>query len=154
MIFTVCDMRGFCEQQVCITFYLKLGKQRLHNAIKWWRPLSRNRLWVGSRHLIGFPAFRRAEYRLMMVNALVDQCPVQRQKWLRECVEVLRLLRENERRKWPDKMAEENMASPSWQCTSPCCPPDSRVVLLVTIWLWCHIFLIHHILHPETFSCF
>ena len=32
------------------------------------------------------PFLRQEELRLMMTNALVDQCPVQRQKWLRQCV--------------------------------------------------------------------
>jgi len=35
-----------------------------------------------------FPGLRQAEIRLMMKNALVDHCPVQRQKWLRECIRL------------------------------------------------------------------
>ena len=37
-----------------------------------------NKLWVVPKHFIGFPGLRQAELPLMM-NALVDQCPVQRQ---------------------------------------------------------------------------
>ena len=52
--------------------------------MKCWRQLLGNKLWVVPKHFSGFPGLRQAELRLMMTtNALVDECPVQRQKWQR-----------------------------------------------------------------------
>jgi len=45
-----------------------------------------HKLWVIPKHFSGFPGLRQAELRLMMTNALVNQCPAQRQKWVRECL--------------------------------------------------------------------
>ena len=44
--------------------------------MKFWRELLGNKLWVVPKHFSGFPGLRQAEHRLMMTNALVDQCPV------------------------------------------------------------------------------
>ena len=44
------------------------------------------KLWVVPKHFSGFPGLRQAELQLLMTKALVDQCPVQRQKYLRDFV--------------------------------------------------------------------
>jgi len=72
-------MADFREQRACIEFCFKLGK----TATEYYKMLKTafgKKLWVVPKHFSGFPGLRQAELRLMMTNALVDQCPVQRQK--------------------------------------------------------------------------
>ena len=75
----IVEIVDFREQSACIKFCFKLGK----TATECYEILKRdlgNKLWVFPKHFSGFPGLRQAELRLMMMNALVDQCPVQRQK--------------------------------------------------------------------------
>ena len=65
------------------------------------------KLWVFPKHFSGFPGLMQAELRLMTMNALVEQCPVQKGIVHKEIVppgltinaafyvEVLKRLREN-----------------------------------------------------------
>jgi len=83
--------------------------------MKCWRQLLGNKPSVVPKHFSGFPGLGQAELRLMMTNAPVAQCPVQKGIVQKEFVppgqtvnaafyvEVLKRLRENVRRKWPDQ---------------------------------------------------
>ena len=62
--------------------------------MKFSRQLLANKLWVVPKHFSGFPGLRQAELQLMMTKALVDQCPVQRQKRQR----VRQIIRKDRRR--------------------------------------------------------
>ena len=79
---SLCDYRdgGFpCEQRACIKFCFNLGK----TATEYYEMLKTalgEQLMGRSQTFRGFTGLRQAELRLMMTNALVDQCPVQRQK--------------------------------------------------------------------------
>jgi len=83
----IIKMADFCEQRACTKFCFKLEKTatECYKILKtaFWK-----KLWVVPKHFSGFPGLRQAELRLMMNNALVEQCPVQRQKLLRECVRL------------------------------------------------------------------
>ena len=75
----IIKMADFREQRACIKFCFKLGK----TATECYEMLKTdlgNKLQVVPKHFSGFPSLRQAELHLIMTNALVDQCPVQRQK--------------------------------------------------------------------------
>jgi len=66
-------MADFREQSAFIKVCFKLGK----TATECYEML---KTAFGEQHFSGFLGLRQAELRLMMTNALVDQCPVQLQK--------------------------------------------------------------------------
>ena len=75
----IIEMAYFREQRACIKFCFNLGK----TATECYEMLMTafgEKLWVVPKHFSGFPGLRQAELRLMMTEALVDQCPVQSQK--------------------------------------------------------------------------
>ena len=72
-------MADFREQRACIKFRFKLGKTATE-CYEMLKTALGNKLWVVPKHFSGFPGLSEAELRLMMTNALVEQCPVQRQK--------------------------------------------------------------------------
>jgi hypothetical protein len=74
----IIEMADFCEQRTCIKFCFKLEK----TATEWYEMLKT----AFGEHAVGcsqnfhwFFGLRPAELRLM-TNAVVDQCPVQREK--------------------------------------------------------------------------
>ena len=79
MLSAVIEMADFREQRTCIKFCLKLGKTATE-CYEMLKTALGNKLWVVPNHFSGFPGLRQKELRLMMTNALVDECPVQRQK--------------------------------------------------------------------------
>ena len=80
-------MADFREQRACIKFCFKLRKTATENYEMLKKALG-NELCVVPKHFSSFPSLRQAERRLMMTNALVEECPVQRQELLRECVRL------------------------------------------------------------------
>jgi len=75
----IIKMADFREQRTCIKFCFKLGKTATECYEMLKTAFGKN-VWVVTKHFSGFPGLRQAELRLMTTNALVDQCPVQRQK--------------------------------------------------------------------------
>jgi len=72
-------MADFREQRACIKLCFKLGKTATE-CYEMLKTAFGKKLWVVPKHFSGFPGLSQAEPQLMMTNALVDQCPVQRQK--------------------------------------------------------------------------
>ena len=79
MLSAIIKMADFREQRACIKFCLKLGKTATECYEMLKTPFGEHAMGR-SQHFSGFPGLRQAELRLMMTNALVDQCPVQCQK--------------------------------------------------------------------------
>ena len=67
------------EQRACIKFCFKLGKTATE-CYEMLKTAFKNKLWVVPKHFSGFPGLRQAELRLIVTNALIDKCPVKRQK--------------------------------------------------------------------------
>ena len=72
-------MADFREQRACIKFCFKLGKTatECYELLK--TAFGEQAMGRSQTYFSGFPGLRQAELRVMM-NALVDQGPVQRQK--------------------------------------------------------------------------
>ena len=75
----IIEMADFREQHACIKFCFKLGKTATE-CYEMLKTAFGNKLWVIPKHISGFLGLRQAELRLMMMNALVNQRPVERQK--------------------------------------------------------------------------
>ena len=73
------EMAEFRERRTFIKFCFKLGKT-VTECYEVLKTAFGEQDMVVPKHFSGFPGLRQAELRLMMTNALVDQCPVQRQK--------------------------------------------------------------------------
>ena len=72
-------MADFREQRACIKFCFKLGK----TATEWQEMLKKafgEQAMGRSQTFQWFSRFKAGRIRLMVTNALVDQCPVHRQK--------------------------------------------------------------------------
>ena len=72
-------MTDFREQRACIKFCFKLGKTATE-CYEMLKTAFGEQSMGRSQNFSGFPRLRQAELRLMMTNALVNKCPVQRQK--------------------------------------------------------------------------
>ena len=72
-------MADFREQRACIKFSFKLGKTATE-CYEMLKTAFGEQAMGRSQHFSGFPGLRQTEFQMMMTNALVDQCPVQRQK--------------------------------------------------------------------------
>ena len=79
MLSAIIKMADFREQRACIKFCLKLGKTATE-CYEMLKTAFGEQAMGLPKHFSGFPGLRQAELRLMMTNALFDQCPVQRQK--------------------------------------------------------------------------
>ena len=76
---TIIEIADFREQRACIKFCFKLGKTATE-CYEMLKTAFREQAMGHSQTFQWFSRFKAAELRLMMMNALVDQCPVQRQK--------------------------------------------------------------------------
>ena len=74
----IIEMADFPER-ACIKFCFKLRKTATE-CYEMLKTAFGEQAMGLSKHFSGFPGLRQAELQLMMTNALVDQCPVQRQK--------------------------------------------------------------------------
>ena len=72
-------MADFREQRACIKFCFKLGKTAT-GCYEMLKTAFGEKAIGRSQIFQWFSRFKQAELRLMMTNALVDQCPVQRHK--------------------------------------------------------------------------
>ena len=72
-------MADLREQRACIKFCFKLGKTATE-CYEMLKTAFGEQAMVVPKHFSGFPGLMQTELRLMMTNALVNQCPVQRQK--------------------------------------------------------------------------
>ena len=79
MLSAIIEMADFREQRACIKFCLKLGKTATE-CYEMLKTAFGEQAMGRSQTFQCFTGLRQAELRLMMTNALVDQCPVQRQK--------------------------------------------------------------------------
>ena len=132
--------------------------------MKCWRQLLGNKLCVVPEHFSGFPGLRQAELRLMMMNALADQCPVQCQKWLSECVRlsartvVIPLMKfwdvYGRMYEGSDLISGRTHGCSTMTMCQPMLPSWLDGFWPITTWLWCHILSTRPTLHPATFSYF
>ena len=70
-------MADFCEQCTCNKFCFKLGKTATE-CYEMLKTAFGEQVMGLPKHFSGFPGLRQAELRLMMTNAVVDECSVQR----------------------------------------------------------------------------
>ena len=73
-------MADFCEQCTCIKFCFKLGKTATECYEMLKTAFGEQAMGHSQTFQWIFPGLRQAELRMLMTNALVDQCPVQQQK--------------------------------------------------------------------------
>ena len=72
-------MVDFPEQRACIKLCFMLGKT-VTECYEMFKTAFGIKLLVIPKHFSGFRGLSQAELRLMMTKALIEKCPVQRQK--------------------------------------------------------------------------